>query len=138
VRAIKARQVFDGERLLADGSVVLVDEGRIAGVQPGGTPLPGDCDVVDFPGATLLPGLIDAHVHLCADSGVGALDRLPDFSDEEMTAVIDNALAFSSRPALRAGDWPQRRKGRCPHVGRMADRPTDLCRQRTGGDDRDA
>ena len=92
MRAIKARQVFDGERLLADGSVVLVDEGRIAGVQPGGTPLPGDCDVADFPGATLLPGLIDAHVHLCADSGVGALDRLPDFSDEEMTAVIENAL----------------------------------------------
>lgn len=90
--AIRAHQVFDGERLLADGSAVLVDEGRIAGVQPGGTPLPGHCDVAEFPGATLLPGLIDAHVHLCADSGVGALDRLPDFSDEEMTAVIENAL----------------------------------------------
>jgi cytosine/adenosine deaminase-related metal-dependent hydrolase len=90
--AIRARQVFDGERLLAEGSVVLVDEGRIAGVQPGGTALPGDCNLAEFPGATLLPGLIDAHVHLCADSGAGALDRLPDFSDEEMTAVIENAL----------------------------------------------
>jgi imidazolonepropionase-like amidohydrolase len=92
VIAIRARRVFDGEQLLADGSVVLVDKGRIAGVQPGGTPLPGSCEVAEFPEATLLPGLIDAHVHLCADSGAGALDRLPDFSDEEMTAVIENAL----------------------------------------------
>jgi imidazolonepropionase-like amidohydrolase len=90
--AIRARQVFDGERLLAEGSVVLVDEGRIAGVQPGETSMPPEFDVAEFPQATLLPGLIDAHVHLCADSGVGALDRLPDFSDEEMTAVIENGL----------------------------------------------
>jgi imidazolonepropionase-like amidohydrolase len=90
--AIRARQVFDGERLLAEGSVVLVDEGRIAGIQPGETSVPVEFDVAEFPRATLLPGLIDAHVHLCADSGVGALDRLPDFSDEEMTAVIENGL----------------------------------------------
>jgi imidazolonepropionase-like amidohydrolase len=92
VLAIRARQVFDGERLLAEGSAVLVDEDRIAGVQPGETSMPAEFDVAEFPQATLLPGLIDAHVHLCADSGVGALDRLPDFSDEEMTAVIENGL----------------------------------------------
>jgi imidazolonepropionase-like amidohydrolase len=90
--AIRARQVFDGERLLAEGSVVLVDEDRIAGVQPGETSMPAEFHVAEFPPGTLLPGLIDAHVHLCADSRVGALDRLPDFSDEEMTAVIENGL----------------------------------------------
>lgn len=50
------------------------------------------CDVVDFPDATLLPGLIDTHVHLCGDGGLGVLDRLPTFSDEEMTAVIEDSL----------------------------------------------
>jgi imidazolonepropionase-like amidohydrolase len=92
MRAIKARQVFDGTQWVADGSVVLVREGRIAGLQPGGVPLPEGCDVDEFPRATLLPGLIDAHVHLCADSGPAALDRLSGFSDEEMAAVIENSL----------------------------------------------
>ncbi|MGH3605403.1 MAG: amidohydrolase family protein, partial [Pseudonocardiaceae bacterium] len=57
-----------------------------------GMPLPDGCDVVDFPDATLLPGLIDTHVHLCGDGGHGALDRLPTFSAEEMTAVIEGSL----------------------------------------------
>jgi imidazolonepropionase-like amidohydrolase len=55
-------------------------------------PLPQGCELVAFPDATLLPGLIDTHVHLCGDGGLGALDRLPTFSDEEMTAVIEDSL----------------------------------------------
>jgi imidazolonepropionase-like amidohydrolase len=85
-------RLFDGTQWVAEGSVVLVREGRIAGLQPGGVPLPEGCDVDEFPRATLLPGLIDAHVHLCADSGPAALDRLSGFSDEEMAAVIENSL----------------------------------------------
>jgi hypothetical protein len=34
----------------------------------------------DFPQATLLTGLIDMHVQLCEDSGLGALKRLPSTS----------------------------------------------------------
>ncbi|MGH3547002.1 MAG: amidohydrolase family protein [Pseudonocardiaceae bacterium] len=48
--------------------------------------------MICFLDATLLPGLIDAHVHLCCDSGPGALDRLLAFSDAELNAVIENAL----------------------------------------------
>ena len=73
VLGIKARRIFDGERVIADGSVVLVDGSRIADVLPPGARLPAGCAVTDFPEATLLPGLIDAHVHLCCDSGNGAL-----------------------------------------------------------------
>jgi imidazolonepropionase-like amidohydrolase len=40
----------------------------------------------------VLPGLIDTHVHLCADSQDGALGRLPGFTDEELAAVIDASL----------------------------------------------
>jgi imidazolonepropionase-like amidohydrolase len=28
------------------------------------------------PGGTMLPGLVDAHVHLCADGTDGTLDRI--------------------------------------------------------------
>jgi imidazolonepropionase-like amidohydrolase len=90
--AIRVGQVFGGEQVLPDARVVLVESGRILGVQPHGMALPGGCAVADHPGATLLPGLIDTHVHLCGDSGLGALDRLPTFSDEELNAVIEDAL----------------------------------------------
>ena len=78
--AIRARRVFDGERIVPRAETVLLEGSRIAGVQPSGMPLPDGCEVVDFPDATLLPGLIDTHVHLCGDGGHSALDRLPTFS----------------------------------------------------------
>lgn len=92
VLAIRVGQVFDGERVIPGAGVVLAEGTRILGVQPHDMALPGGCKVAEYPDATLLPGLIDTHVHLCADSGPGALDRLPTFSDEEMTAVIEHAL----------------------------------------------
>jgi imidazolonepropionase-like amidohydrolase len=49
--------------------------------------------------ATVLPGLIDTHVHLGADSEVGALDRLPGYSPEQLDAVIEESLDRQ----LRAG-----------------------------------
>src|SRR4051812_47123411 len=52
-------RVFDGEAVL-DVRSVLVDEGRIVAL---GGERPADATVLDATGATLLPGLIDAHVH---------------------------------------------------------------------------
>lgn len=51
----------DGPRVEAD---VLVEEGRVAAVRPWGRPAPGDIDEIDARGATLIPGLVDAHGHL--------------------------------------------------------------------------
>jgi len=49
-----------GERM-----TVLVEGGNIAGVGPGERmELPPDCRVIDLAGKTLMPGLIDSHVHL--------------------------------------------------------------------------
>jgi imidazolonepropionase-like amidohydrolase len=62
--AVKAGNAFDGERQLRGGAVIFVDEGKIVGVAPAAAPLPDGCAVTEFPGATILPGLIDTHVHL--------------------------------------------------------------------------
>ncbi len=58
-------RVFDGRQLLAPGTVV-IDAGRIVAD-------PRGARVVDGAGGVLLPGLIDAHVHL---AGREVLDRL--------------------------------------------------------------
>ena len=70
--AIRAERAFDGERLLRGGVVVLVDEGRIVAVGRDAMAVPADVRVAGFPDATVLPGLVDAHVHLCGDGRPGA------------------------------------------------------------------
>jgi imidazolonepropionase-like amidohydrolase len=92
MQAYGAQRVFDGERLLDGPATVLVDGGRVLGVQSAGQQLPAGCELTAFGDATLLPGLVDAHVHLCADSTMGALDRIPDPTDEEMAGVIERSL----------------------------------------------
>ncbi|TCC43928.1 amidohydrolase family protein [Kribbella capetownensis] len=86
--ALKADRTFDGERFSGPG-VVLVEDGKIAGVA---ATVPSDWQVQEVPGGTILPGLIDAHVHLCADSGPGALDRLPQTSEGDLAATIEQSL----------------------------------------------
>ncbi|MEV0589250.1 amidohydrolase family protein [Nonomuraea sp. NPDC050310] len=95
--AFEVARVFDGERLLDGPHVVLVEEGRIVSVEPG-VRAPDGWPAHRHDG-TLLPGLIDAHVHLCADSGPGALDRLAHSDAEQVAATIEASL----RTHLAAG-----------------------------------
>lgn len=63
---IRNAKVFDGKNLINDADV-LVEEGKIKAV---GKQLPATADtkVIDGTGATLLPGLIDAHTHTFGDA----------------------------------------------------------------------
>jgi imidazolonepropionase-like amidohydrolase len=90
--AVRAGVCFDGERFVAGGATVVVDRGRIVGVEPAAYDVPADCLLHDHGDATVLPGLIDAHVHLVADSGPMALDRVAGYSGEEIEAVVTEAL----------------------------------------------
>jgi imidazolonepropionase-like amidohydrolase len=98
MRAVRARHAYDGESFLDAGATVLVEDGLIIGVESYGFQVSADCMVTGHEG-TLLPGLIDAHVHLVADSGVSALDRVAGYSEEEIEDVISRAL----RDQLLAG-----------------------------------
>ena len=89
---IRAGRAFDGERVVPGGALVLVDGGRIAGVEPGTAPAPEGCQVLEVPGGTVLPGLVDAHVHLCADGTDGTLARIGEPGKDAMMAVIEQSL----------------------------------------------
>ena len=50
-------------------STIVVDGGRIVEVRPGHAAPPAGAMLVDLSGKTVLPGLIDSHVHLDSDAG---------------------------------------------------------------------
>ncbi len=92
-QAYRADVAFDGEQALPDGALVLVEDGVIVGVEPGTAQLPAEYTVSYRPDTTLLPGLIDAHTHLCGNNRFDALDRLPGLSTEELDETITAAMA---------------------------------------------
>ncbi len=90
--ALRATVAFDGERFLEGGATVLVEDDRIVGVESVGFDLPEACEVTEYDG-TLLPGLIDCHVHLVADGSIGSLERVGGQGADEIDAMILAMLA---------------------------------------------
>ena len=66
-------RVFDGTGRAPFGGEVLVKDNRIAAVGEADTLQRGDAEVVDCGGATLMPGMVEAHAHLSWPSSVGRI-----------------------------------------------------------------
>ena len=66
---IAADRVVDGKGHVIDGGAVVVVDGKIARVGlRAEIEAPPDIEVLDMVGCTVLPGLIDAHIHLGAQN----------------------------------------------------------------------
>lgn len=91
--------LFDGEAGLQAGLGVLIDRGRI--VRVGTIPTFDGLDVkrVDTRGATLMPGLIDCHVHLCSTSDPGFFATILSTPRERASLQVLQA----ARQSLRGG-----------------------------------
>jgi imidazolonepropionase-like amidohydrolase len=92
---IEAGRLFDG-RTLQPATRLLVQDGLIAAI---GGDAPEGVERVQFSNATILPGLIDAHVHLGFDAGEDIIERLAQTDDE---AALEQ-MAVAARRAVRAG-----------------------------------
>lgn len=87
VVAIKAgRLIADARSGSGAPALILVEAGRIKAVLPADSPMPAGARLVDLSDATVLPGLIDSHVHLTGDPGGDYRQEAVD-SDEYAVAV---------------------------------------------------
>jgi imidazolonepropionase-like amidohydrolase len=91
---LRAPRLLDGTGTRAvEDAALLVEEGRIAYAGPAAG-LPGSASqvpTVEFSGATLLPGLVDAHVHLVASGDPDLAAGLPRTEAERTIAAVVNA-----------------------------------------------
>jgi imidazolonepropionase-like amidohydrolase/ABC-type multidrug transport system permease subunit len=97
-------RLFIGDGRLVERGSVLVRDGKIARLFVGDSPDPKtlDATVIEGAGKTLLPGLIDVHVHLGANGGIS------ESAYTKQTGGIDRELAaylYSGATAVKsAGD----------------------------------
>jgi imidazolonepropionase-like amidohydrolase len=98
---LRAPRLLDGTGAPAVPDAALLLSGdRVAYVGPAAG-LPSDAaqvPVLDFPGSTLLPGLVDVHVHLVASGGPDLAADVPKTEAERTLAAVVNA-----RRQLEAG-----------------------------------
>jgi imidazolonepropionase-like amidohydrolase len=95
--AIRAGQVFDGHRFHRGPVIVAVEDGRISAVDYHGA-CRQDMALIDLGESTLLPGLVDAHSHLCWDPG----GEPEDLAGDSHQVLLDRARRHA-QAALSAG-----------------------------------
>jgi imidazolonepropionase-like amidohydrolase len=118
--------VFDGSASPLAGQGVLVEDGRIAAVAPAAEFAGFAGERIDTAGGTLMPGLIDCHVHLTmggegdpgtaqsklspAQIALKALERAQTTLRSGIVAVRDcggkDFIELSVRDAIRRGEFP--------------------------------
>jgi imidazolonepropionase-like amidohydrolase len=101
VLAVRARAMVDVQRgRLIENATVLVQGGRIIAAGPSGeVSAPAHASLLDLPATTLLPGLIDAHVHLTLRGEPAANARATLLAG--FTTVQDLGAAAYTNVALR-------------------------------------
>ena len=120
--ALRGARVIDGTGGAAiDNATIVIRDGRIVAIGPSaGTPVPGDAEVVDYAGKTIIPGLISAHSHVGISVGLKAaaenynrdaiLRQLKQLEAYGVTTVmalgLNGPLFYELRPELHAGKLP--------------------------------
>ena len=81
-------------------STIVVDNGRIVEIREGHAPPPAGATAIDLRDRTVLPGLIDSHVHLASDRG-GEQAVLADIRDDDPLHAYEAQL--NGMKTVRAG-----------------------------------
>jgi imidazolonepropionase-like amidohydrolase len=97
---IRSARVIDGTGRTIERATVVIRGNRIVAVGPDrDLPLPGGTTKIDGRGLTVLPGLIDCHVHLC----LGAEPDVVDAITKETSSLTLLKSSRAARQTLKAG-----------------------------------
>jgi imidazolonepropionase-like amidohydrolase len=72
---------------VVDDPQITITDGRISAIETRGAPVAAGARRIDLPGQTLLPGLIDMHVHLTSDPRLDSGYRAYEYTDNFWTVV---------------------------------------------------
>ena len=127
---------------LLDRPQITITDGRISAVATQGAAIPAGARRIELPGLTLLPGLIDMHVHLTSDPTLNSGYRGLEVTDNYWTVVgVANAQAHARggihHRAQRRFEQLRRRRAQAGHRARRHSRPAHrACNLRNRGDRR--
>jgi imidazolonepropionase-like amidohydrolase len=94
---VRAARLFDGvSATIRESPLVLVESGRVVAVDFGGR-APVGAPVVDLGDVTLMPGLIDTHVHLVFDASEDPVASLAARDDDAVIASMKEAATTAVR-----------------------------------------
>ena len=97
-------------RMIEDPAIVIQD-GVITAVGPkASTQVPSAAEIIELPGVTLLPGLIDMHTHLDSDPTFGGFSGLTVTDSFWSMIAVPNAkvtlqAGFTTVRNVGSGDW---------------------------------
>ncbi len=100
--AVRASRAFDGVRFLPGGATVVIKGERIVGVEPADFALPDGVPVAEVSG-TLLPGLVDCHVHLVASGAFPGAPGSLEWAGGADVSAVDEVITESLRAQVAAG-----------------------------------
>ncbi|MBJ7441899.1 MAG: amidohydrolase family protein [Sphingopyxis sp.] len=100
------RVITDADKPAQGPSTIVITDDRITSITAGRSVAPADAEVVDLGDKTLLPGLIDLHVHLTGDPGGDFRSEAVDPDEWGVVVGVKNAAI-----TLRAGFTTVREAG---------------------------
>lgn len=100
------RVITDADKPTQGPSTIVITDDRITSITAGRSAAPADAEVIDLGDKTLLPGLIDLHVHLTGDPGGDYRNEAVDPDEWGVVVGVKNAGI-----TLRAGFTTVREAG---------------------------
>ena len=96
-------RLIDGTGGIKEGAMIAISGNRIEGIFSDGEPREGDL-TIDAAGRTVMPGLIDSHVHILVDEPVVDENTLAEYLENSVRKNLAGFLSHGVTTVRSAGD----------------------------------